>query len=617
MARTIDPTQLTPETIAKYLAAATESPTTSPKEIAVIAAAQGDLTQFTENSPALIALQNLCDGLTVVERAALENPAPTSAATPAHDPALDRIRAHFAADAKLFWECRTNPTCKRTPQPTAPACPDCTFAWADAFPGGFDYVKLGTFYDDQVVAQISEGLLVLGPDAGTAYGVAGAASGYSVSPDGRTYTFAIRPEAKWSDGIPVTAADFAFSYLRTLHPKTGARTVDLLYPIDNAEAYNKGDITDPAQVGIRVVNEHTLEIRLQHPDPLFPIIVAVPAYLPVPKHVIDQFGEAAFRPEHLVSNGPYRVTSFKERDQIVFEKNPYYWDAANVEIPHLVLYHSENTQTAYDWFQLGKVDYVRQVPPGMEKAIAEKYPAEFKIADRLAHMYLGFNEQVPPFDNAETRRKICQSIDKRKLVQAIGGGRRAAASFVHPTFAKQGYTTLHGLEFDPFGDKNIAGVGTGPFRISYATDDLNRQTVEILQRQLSEHGITVAAENKEFKTLVSELHAGNYQLARIGWVADYPDPSQFLIMFTSGHPNNYFHYSNPSFDKLMRAAAAATDIKHHYALLAQAEAIVLKDAPACPLYHDTAPRLVSSKLRHFTTTYTNTPNLRFAGKAED
>ncbi len=470
-------------------------------------------------------------------------------------------------------------------------------------PGGgpefIDPILISESAGGEIAQNIFEPLLNWPPGDGDPQ--PGVAKSWEVSPDGLTYTFHLRDDARWSDGKPVTAEDFRWTWLKKLDPATGSRSAEHLWYIRGAKAFNEGKVKDPKTVGIEVPDPHTLVVHLENPLPYFVWFVATPHYAPVPRWVYEKYGKQWTRPEHIVSNGPYVLAEWAVRDRIVLERNEKYWDREHVRIPKVIYYETESETTALHWYDQGKVQWVPGLLPAYKvREFRAKRRPDFHLVPILCVYYYGFRTDKKPFDDPRIRRAFSMAMDRERLVeQVLGGGQIPATHIVPNWFEKMGYHSPEGPGFDPEGAKKALaeagypnGAGLPPVELVYNTFEGHRLIAEFYQRSVKENlGVELAVHNMEWKSLLKKISAGDFQMTRMGWCS-MRDPYEFLKIFESDSPNNTWGYRNPELDRTLAASLRERDQHKRFELLRKAEAMILRDVPVMPIYFYTRPYLL-------------------------
>lgn len=456
--------------------------------------------------------------------------------------------------------------------------------------------------EHHILVDTFEGLTTYNPKDSTP--VAGVANGWKVSPDGLVYTFSLRKEAKWSDGTPVTAQDFEYAWKRVLKPETASKSAFLLYYVKNGEAYNQGKIKDPNLVGVKALNDTTLQVTLEYPAPFFLGVTANAPLSPVKKSVVEKFGDKWVLPGNMVSNGAYMLKAWTPLKEVVIVKNPYYWNKANVKIGSVRYFPLEDRDTAIKKFDVGELDTVYQLP-GIRVPAMSKRP-DFMAFPTNAVYYYEFNTKKPPFNNPKLRQAVAMAMDRNAITKFIMQGGEKPSGHMVPD-GMPGYKSVGDIPFDVARAKKLlveAGYPTPdkvpPIEIVYNTDLNHKRLAEAVQQMLKQNlGITVALRNMEWKSYLKARTAGDFQIARAGWVGDYLDPYTFLEIFKTGSSTNYSGWSNKQYDELLEQANRELNPAKRMELMAQAEKILLDEAPVSPTHIYTDTWLVNPKLKGF------------------
>jgi oligopeptide transport system substrate-binding protein len=468
-----------------------------------------------------------------------------------------------------------------------------------------DPAKMTSLQDSRVAAALFEGLTVVDPrDLKIRPGVARA---WDISPDRRTYTFHLRPEARWSDGKPVTAEDFAYSWRRALDPKTAAEYAYMLYPIRGAKAYyeaaQKAGAADWSRVGVCVEGPHRLRVDLEQPCAYFLDLAAFSTYLPVRRDGVEAHGERWTMPPHLVSNGAYRLAEWRFRSRMIWERNVHYWDAASVPLARIELRPFDDVNTALLAYETGAVDLTTVVPPlAIEPLLAERGAGrrgDVQHGANLGTYFYRFNCRRPPLADARMRRALALAVNRRAIIErAARGGQQPAGALVPPGLP--GYPPLAGLPEDLDQARRFlaeaghpGGAGLGELVILVNKGMGHVPVAEMIQQQWREGlGLAVRIEQVEWKVFLDMSQRGDYQVARAGWYGDYADPNTFLDMFVTDGGNNQTGWSNVAYDRLIEEAARQPDPAERMRLFVRAETILLEELPILPLYYYTMTTLV-------------------------
>jgi oligopeptide transport system substrate-binding protein len=455
-----------------------------------------------------------------------------------------------------------------------------------------------SFNDFNLVLALFEGLTNI--DERTSRPVPGVAERWETSADGLTWRFHLRPEARWSNGDPLTARDFVFGIHRALSPRLASEYAYALYPLKNAEAFNAGRLTDFAQVGVRAVDDHTLEFTLARPAPFLAAAATLPVWFPAPQASIEKLGRFDdravpwTRPEHMVCNGPFLLKEWSPNNRVVVVRNPYYWEAQRVRLNRMVFYPIENANTQEAAFRTGGLHLTSDVPIAKIAGYRRDRPAVLRIDPFLDTAFLRFNTRRAPFTDPRVRQALARALDRTALVrEVLLGGQQPAPSLTPPGTA--GYTARAGIPDDFAGARRLlaeagypGGRGFPRVEIQFATLELNQRLLEAIQQMWRrELGLDVSLANKEQRVWLSDERQLNYDISYAHWIGDYVDPSTYLQLFTSDGGNNSTGWANPEYDRLVQAAGADLDPPRRNERYQEAEAILLREAPIAPIFFGT------------------------------
>ena len=442
--------------------------------------------------------------------------------------------------------------------------------------------------DYNIVGALFEGLTNY--DEKTATAVPGVAERWDISPDGLVYTFHLRADARWSNGDRLTARDFTFSFQRFLTPALGNFYSYYLYPIRGAEAFAKGQTKDFATVGVEAIDDATLRITLTHPAPYLLGIMATTA-LPVHRGSVEQAGRADDRTSpwarqgKLIGNGAFTLSEWHPNARLIVTKNPRYWNAANNQIERIIFFPIEKSEAEELAFRAGQLHVTFSLPPSKIASYRDTSPEKLRI-DPLLHLFMiNFNSTKVPLNNPKVRRALTLALDRAAISQSVFGGARAPASTVVPPNCG-GYVGPPGQKEDFAAARALLAESGYPggrelpsLPMQVLNDDKLPRVAETIQAMWRrELGVQITIEPYDQKTWIDNQQGLSHTLSLRGWTADFPDPINFLDVFRTGNANNVFGWSNPEFDALIDRAAAAPDPAARFALLRQAEAIVLADA---------------------------------------
>ncbi len=498
--------------------------------------------------------------------------------------------------------------------------PSDSFRWTQRPPEYLDPNLMSGAPAHSIGINLFEGLLAHA--AGNGPPVPGAATRYEVSEDGRTYTFHLRKGNRWSDGKPLTANDFAYSWMRALDPKTGSKNAQQIWLyVVGAEDFNKGVSKDPGSVGIKVIDDLTIAVTLKSPTPYFPELITYIAWGPVPRHAVEKHGKQWTRPGNIVVNGAYTLEKFEPRSRIVLVKNEAYWDAANVAIPRSDVFMTDNEDTIVNYYVTGQVHLAQPLPPDKVRTWISQSRDDLQIDQHMCTYYLALRNGQPPFDDPLVRRALALAIDREKLAKfVLGRMERPATHFVPEMFEKTlGYSAVRGEGLDGDEAKRLLseagypnGSGFPKVELRYNTLEVNRQVAEFVQRSLQENlGIKVALNNMEWKSMLKVLRTGEFQLARAAWCADYADPMTFLEVLRSTATVNYSRYNNPRYDALLDRITMTVDHTERNILMCAAEKTLNHDRPILPLFFYTHAYLLHPSVKGWEPQYQNMHMLKY------
>jgi oligopeptide transport system substrate-binding protein len=460
-----------------------------------------------------------------------------------------------------------------------------------------------------IIYDLFEGLLVFGQDGQP---VPGVAESWDISDDGKVYTFHLRPNAKWSNGDPVTSEDFVYSLRRAVDPVTASDYATVMAPILNAEDIVASK-TPVDKLGVEAVDPQTLKITLKAPTPYFLGLLVHHIAWPVHKATVEKFGEEWTRPGNSVSNGPYVITEWVPQSKVVTKKNPNYHDAANIKIDTVVNYPTEDINEEFKRFQAGELDMTYTIPTDQIKWAAENMPKEYKNGPYFGTYYYVINMTKEPLGtDVRLRKALALAIDRQILTDKITqGGEAPAYSWVPPGVAgydqqNADFANMSQAEREAEAKKLLAEAGYGdgnPLKIEilYNTSERHQKiAVAIASMWKKALGVEATMTNQEWKVYLESRDQKNFQVARAAWIGDYPDASNFLDLFLSyAGERNDAGYNNPKFDELMAAAGVNPDAAARQDQLEEAERVFLADMPLIPIYHYRDVKMVSTKIHGY------------------
>lgn len=444
-------------------------------------------------------------------------------------------------------------------------------------PPQLDPIRMTDVTSFNVINQLMRGLTTFGPGQAVKSAVA---KSWTLSPDGTTYTFTLRQDAKWSDGAPVTAQQFIDNWQRALTPENGSGYAFFLFPIRNAQAYYEGQLKDFNQVGIKALGPRTLQVTLRQPTPFFPTLLAAPVYLPIRLDALERHGVHFTEAGNLLSNGPYVLTSWEHQHKMTLAPNPHYW-APNQQIERLNLLMIQEPNTALALYESGELDLLEPISPADHRWLKTK--PEARLQPTLGLYYLGFNVERPPFDNVKVRQALALAVDRGYFPKLLASGQTPIQQFLPPALQALEAPAV-GLSFNPeLAQKRLSeagypgGEGFPEVELVFPNRESARKEAEIVQFLWKRHlGITVRLKAMDWKVFLSTLQTKPPGVYRLSWFADYPDPDTFLRLFHSTNGNNYSGWTSPEYDRLIEQAASTNDPKRRQSLYFQAQKLLLE-----------------------------------------
>ena len=410
---------------------------------------------------------------------------------------------------------------------------------------------------------------------------------WEYSEDGKTITFFIRDDVVWSDGKPVTAKDFEYSWKRLLAPETAAQYAYFLFDIENASQYNSGEITDPDQVGVQALSPHILQVRLKKPVAYFPSITTFMVTYPAREDIILKYGDAWTEPENIVTNGPYTLEQWEHEYKLVLKANPQHFEGKPA-VDAIRIFVVQEPTTALTLYETNELDYIELPPVAIPNY---KTSSEYRNMPQLRGYYYGFNVQKAPFNDRRVRQAFAHAIDRARIPEFLKGGELPSSSWIpQGMFA---YNENIGSKFDPQKARALLaqagyadGKGFPKVTAAFNTGDVNRLIGEFIQAQWKEHlNVHVDFESQEWKVFLSRLDLDPPQVFRLGWGADFPDPDNFMNLFIGSSGNNRLKWAHPRYDELVALGSTLKNPQDRKAVYDEAQVLLTEqEAPMIPLF---------------------------------
>ncbi len=476
-------------------------------------------------------------------------------------------------------------------------------------PAGLDPQIVTGVIESNIITSLFEGLCVQHPSESSS-SLPGAAERWEANEDFTEWTFHLQKNGKWSDGEPVTSADFLFAYERILHPDFSAKYASMLYYIKNGEKFNRGEIKDFSEVGVKAVDEHTLKVILRAPIPFLPDLTKHYTWYPVPKHAILARGTMTERhtewtdPEHMVSNGAFKMKTWKFNDKIEVVRNTHYWDAKTVKLNAIRFLPISNKYTEARMFFNDQMHVTERLAPEMIEYCRQRYPDQLRQEVYLGTDFIRFNMNLAKFKDIRVRRALSLSIDRKLIIdKVIKGGQQPAEGMVPPM---GNYKTAGLVKFDAAKARELmesAGFSDDnrlKFTMLTTDKDSAKLYAEAFQDMWQKNlPVEVSIQQREWKTYQDMMSQLDYEMCTGGWIGDYPDPTTFLDMWKKGDGNNRTGWSNEKYDALLGQAELASNPQERIKLLRQAEIVLLEDVPIVPIYWQTSVYLLHESVKNW------------------
>jgi oligopeptide transport system substrate-binding protein len=471
-------------------------------------------------------------------------------------------------------------------------------------PPTLDWNKATDTTSSHVIENIMEGLVQYNlADKELALSPA-LATEWTASENARIWNFKLRKDVKWTDGVSFEAQQVVDSWRRLLTKETASEYAYFLFAIKNAKAFNEGKVTWD-QVGVKVESDGTLRVELEKPMGYFPNLLTHTSTFPIRKDLIEKFGDNKWTEAgSLVTLGPYKLAIWQHDKEILLEANSAYFAGP----PPTKYIHAQmivEQTTAINLFDAGKLDAVDGIPSTELKT--QRARKQYRSIGVLQLYYYGMNVKKAPTDNVHLRRALAHAIDRQKLVKLLDGGEIPMTGWVPSGMF--GYFADVGLQFNlekAKAELSKAGYGDGKkplpkIELHFNTNENHQRIAEAVQSQLKENlGIIVELKNEEWKTYLSKVKTDPPTLFRFGWLADYPDPDNFMNLMTSYSENNRTRWADPRYDKLISQAAGETDREKRRDLYRQANQIMLTEGvPVIPVFTGVAHLLVADRVEGF------------------
>ena len=462
-------------------------------------------------------------------------------------------------------------------------------------PQGLDPHIVTGVPEHHLLISLCEGLTIANPKGGK--NLPGVAESWLISPDGKTYTFYLNKNAKWSNGDSLIADDFVWSWMRILTPSLGSQYPDMLYYVKGAAEFHQGITDDFSKVGVKAINDHELRVELNNPTPFFILLLSHYSTYPVHKETvlahgsIDDRNGLWTRPGNFVCNGPMNLKSWELNKQITVEKNPFYWDADRVKLNEIRYYPVSNESTEDRMFRAGQLHVTNVVPLEKCPVYIENNNPNLRIEPYMGTYFYRVNTLHPVLKDKKVRLALAYALNRTQIVEKVSKcGQKPAYSFTPPGSA--GYEPDTEIPFDPDLARSLLaeagykdGIGFPILEILFNTQEGHRKIALAVQQMWQENlGISVQLVNQDWKVYLAREMTGDFQISRAGWIGDYEDPNTFLDTLRPNRGNNKTGWENQEYDALLALANATIDQNDRYELLNQAEQLLIDEMPIIPIY---------------------------------
>lgn len=475
-------------------------------------------------------------------------------------------------------------------------------------PASLDPIKSVGLTEAQVMRDLFEGLVNQDSHGKP---IPGVAQSWSTT-DNKTWMFKLRPDARWSNGDPVTADDFVYSWRRLVMPENTSPFAwfGALAGINNAQQIIDGKL--PAdQLGVEAIDKRTLKITLDKPIPYFPSLTANFSLFPVHAKTVEKYGADWIKVGNLVGNGAFILSDRMVNEKIVLTPNPFYWDHANTVITKVTFVPINQESNATNRYLAGDLDITESFPKQRYQKLLADIPNEVFTPDQLGTYYYAFNTQRAPTNDARVRKALSMTIDRNLIAKKVlGTGEKPANRFTPDVTAgfkpqKGMYDNASQKELDEKAKALLHSAGYGPNNplrlvLLYNSSE-NHQKIAIAVASMwkKKLGAEVKLVNQEWKTYIDSRNTGNFDVIRASWIGDFNEPSTFLSLLTAQHSGNIPKFNSKRYDEVMASASIETNEELRNRYYNQAEEIIAQEAPIAPIYQYTNGRLIKPWLKGY------------------
>ncbi|WP_373948240.1 ABC transporter substrate-binding protein [Vibrio pomeroyi] len=462
--------------------------------------------------------------------------------------------------------------------------------------------------ESHVIRDLLEGLVNQDGEGNT---IPGVAESWETT-DNKTFTFHLRKDAKWSNGDPVTAEDFVYSWKRAVDPATAS---PYAWYMEYTKMANAKDIVagkkDKSELGVKAVDANTLVVELETAVPYFVMMMGHTTMKPVHQATVEKYGDQWTKPEHFVGNGAFSVDKWVVNERLVLKRNDQYWNNDKTVLNKVTFLPIENQVAEMNRFLSGEIDFTNELPTEHFKRLQKEYAEDVSVAGNLCTYYYIFNTKKAPFDDVRVRQAISYAIDRDIVTGAILAQGQKPAYFLTPEITAgfdpelPAYGKMSQKERNAEAERLLEEAGYGKdnplkFNLLYNTSENHKKIAVALGSMWKKTlGLSVTLENQEWKTYLSSKDSGDFEVARAGWCGDYNEASSFLTLMKSNNTTGGVHYDSAAYDQIIDKALNSTSEEERKALYLEAEALMAKDMPIAPIYQYVKSRLLNPHVGGF------------------
>lgn len=462
--------------------------------------------------------------------------------------------------------------------------------------------------ESHVIRDLLEGLVNQDGEGNT---IPGVAESWETT-DNKTFTFHLRKDAKWSNGDPVTAQDFVYSWQRAVDPATAS---PYAWYMEYTKMANAKDIVagkkDKSELGVKAVDANTLVVELETAVPYFVMMMGHTTMKPVHQATVEKYGDQWTKPEHFVGNGAFSVDKWVVNERLVLKRNDQYWNNDKTVLNKVTFLPIENQVAEMNRFLSGEIDFTNELPTEHFKRLQKEYAEDVSVAGNLCTYYYIFNTKKAPFDDVRVRQAISYAIDRDIVTGAILAQGQKPAYFLTPEITAgfdpelPAYGKMSQKERNAEAERLLEEAGYGKdnplkFNLLYNTSENHKKIAVALGSMWKKTlGLSVTLENQEWKTYLSSKDSGDFEVARAGWCGDYNEASSFLTLMKSNNTTGGVHYDSAAYDQIIDKALNSTSEEERKALYLEAEALMANDMPIAPIYQYVKSRLLNPHVGGF------------------